>query len=74
VELITLKSFEYIESKPVVNNELGVVHEAIRVKLSGNLSLKNTRLDLASRGVICTSETVWVDVDGSEFFWPLIEK
>ena len=69
-----MKSFEYIESKPVVNNELGVVHEAIRVKLTGNLSLKNTRLDLASRGVICTSETVWVDVDGSEFFWPLLEK
>ena len=63
-----MKSFEWIESVPMLTMKGLMIAE--KVKLTGNLNLKTTRLDLASRGIITTDETVWIDSDGSEFFWP----
>ncbi len=66
-----MKSFEWIESVPMLTMK-GIMI-ATKVKLTGELSLKCTRIDLAGRGIITTDETVWIDGDG-EFFWPGSEK
>ena len=63
-----MKSFEWIESVPMLTVKGLMIAE--KVKITGKFNLKTTRLDLASRGIITTDETVWIDSDGSEFFWP----
>ncbi len=67
-----MKSFEWIESVPMLTMKGLMIAE--KVKLTGKLSLKCTRIDLASRGIITTDETIWIDSDGSEFFWPHSEN
>ena len=61
------RTFEWIASVPVPNVDGLMIAE--KVKITGNFNLKTTRLDLASRGIITTDTTLWVDSDGSEFFW-----
>ena len=63
-----MKTFEWIESVPMLTMKGLMIAE--KVKITGKFNLKTTRLDLASRGIITTDETVWIDSDGSEFFWP----
>tara|TARA_Y100000593_G_C4167942_1_gene265403 strand:+ start:43 stop:258 length:216 start_codon:yes stop_codon:yes gene_type:complete len=63
-----MKTFEWIESVPMLTMKGLMIAE--KVKITGDFNLKTTRLDLASRGIITTDETVWIDSDGSEFFWP----
>ena len=63
-----MRTFEWIESVPMLTVKGLMIAE--KVKITGDFNLKTTRLDLASRGIITTDETVWIDSDGSEFFWP----
>ena len=63
-----MRTFEWIESVPMLTMKGLMIAE--KVKITGKFNLKTTRLDLASRGIITTDETVWIDSDGSEFFWP----
>ena len=67
-----MKSFEWIESVPMLTMKGLMI--ATKVKLTGKLSLKCTRIDLASRGILISDETIWIDSDGSEFFWPHSEN
>ena len=64
-----MKSFEYVEWKPVESDLEGVKGEAVEVKLSGEFSLRYTRLDLASRGIVTTSETRYVESNGNIFYF-----
>jgi hypothetical protein len=64
-----MKSFEYVEWKSVESDLEGVKGEAVEVKLSGDLSLSYTRLDLASRGIVTTSETRYVEPNGNIFYF-----
>ena len=60
------KSFEYVD---VIPAPVGVLYRGTvkEVKLTGNLSLHYSRLDLASRGLITTPESRYIEPDGSIF-------
>ena len=56
-----MKSFEWVES--VESNDM--LRVVVRVKMTGDLSLLYTRLDLASRGFVTDSDSEYVLPDGS---------
>ena len=56
-----MKSFEWVES--VESNDMSRV--VVRVKMTGDLSLHYTRLDLASRGFVTDSDSEYILPDGS---------
>ena len=63
------KSFEYINVKPYPQGPMNWFYrgEIVEVKLSGGLDVYNTRLDLASRGLITTSESNYIEPNGDIF-------
>ena len=64
-----MRSFEWIETEQSTNQSTGIVGTAVKVKLTGEMNLFWTRLDLASRGIVTTPETQWIDEDNHTFFW-----
>ena len=56
-----MKSFEWVES--VESNDM--LRVVVRVKMTGDLSLHYTRLDLASRGLVPDSDSEYILPDGS---------
>ena len=58
-----MKSFEWVES--VESNDM--LRVVVRVKMTGDLSLHYTRLDLASRGLITDSNSEYILPDETIF-------
>ena len=58
-----MKSFEWVES--VESNDM--LRVVVRVKMTGDLSLHYTRLDLASRGLVTDGDSEYVLPDGSVY-------
>ena len=58
-----MKSFEWVES--VESNDM--LRVVVRVKMTGDLSLHYTRLDLASRGLITDSDSEYILPDETIF-------
>ena len=58
-----MKSFEWVES--IESNDM--LRVVIRVKMTGDLSLHYTRLDLASRGLITDSDSEYILPDETIF-------
>ena len=56
-----MKSFEWVES--VESNDM--LRVVVRVKMTGDLSLHYTWLDLASRGLVTDSDSEYILPDGS---------
>ena len=61
-----LKSFEWVEVScwPQVDSN-DMLRVVVRVKMTGDLSLHYTRLDLASRGLVTDSHSEYILPDGS---------
>ena len=58
-----LKSFEWVEA--IESNDM--LRVVVRVKMTGDLSLHYTRLDLASRGLITDSDSEYILPDETIF-------
>ena len=65
------KSFEYIDVKPYPQSPMNWFYrgEIIEVKLSGELDVYHTRLDLASRSLITTSDSKYIEPNGNIFYF-----
>ena len=67
-----MKSFEWVDVNTVGYGKLqkfGYRGEVIEVKLTGELSLHYTRLDLASRGLITTPSSRYIKPNGKVFYF-----
>ena len=58
-----MKSFEWVES--VESNDM--LRVVVRVKMTGDLNLHYTRLDLASRGFVTDSDSEYVLPSGKVY-------